>query len=74
MIHCEWVDFMYENELLSEESFEELVNDTFQAIMVDENNFPQYIWTANFVIIVTRRMKLLEEIEFRKIPRNPVCE
>lgn len=74
MIHCEWVDFMYENELLSEESFEELVNDTFQAIMVDENNFPQYIWTANFVIIVTRRMKLLEEIQFRKIPRNPVCE
>lgn len=74
MIRCEWIEFMYDNESLTEDEFEEMMNDTFQAMMVDENNFPQYIWTANHVIIVTRRIKLLEEIEFKKIPRNPACE
>jgi hypothetical protein len=74
MIRCEWIEFMYENEPITEDRFEEMMNDTFQAMMVDEDNFPQFIWTANYVIQVMKRVKLLEEIEFRKIPRNPVCE
>lgn len=74
MIHCEWIEFMYENEPITEDRFEEMMNDTFQAMMVDEDNFPQFIWTANYVIQVMKRVKLLEEIEFRKIPRNPACE
>ncbi|PGL69906.1 hypothetical protein ACSBO6_12175 [Bacillus sp. AL-1R] len=73
MIHCEWIEFKIENDLMTEEKFEEMMNDTFQAMMVDENNFPQYIWTANYVVIVTKRIKILEEVEFIQIPRNPVC-
>jgi len=74
MLNCEWVEFQIENELITQDRFEEMMNDTFQAMMLDENNFPQYIWTANFVIIVTKRFKLLEEVEFKQIPRNPACQ
>lgn len=74
-LKCDWVDFEYENgDRLTEEEFENMVGETFQAMMVDENNFPQFIWTANHVLIVTIRNRFLGDIEFKKIPRNPACE
>ncbi|UPM52963.1 hypothetical protein [Gottfriedia acidiceleris] len=74
MIKCEWIEFMYENDPLTEKEFEEMMGETFQAMMVDENNFPQFIWTANHVVIVTKRVRHVEDVEFKKIPRNPGCE
>lgn len=41
MIHCKWVEFQLENELLTQEKFEEMIGDTFQAMIIDENKFPQ---------------------------------
>lgn len=49
------------------------MNDHFQAMLLDENNFSKFIWTTNFVIVVTRRVKFLEESELNQISRNPVC-
>lgn len=75
MIHCVWIEFEYENgDNLTEEEFEEMMGETFQAMMVDEHNFPQFIWTANHVVIVTKRTRHLNDVEFIKIPRNPACE
>jgi hypothetical protein len=74
MILCEWQDFSTETETYTREKFESIVNDEFEAMMVDENHFPSYIWTVNYVCIVTKRSKILEEVEFKTIPRNPVCE
>lgn len=74
MIKCDWIDFQVDNELITQDRFEEMINDTFQAMTVDGNNFPQIIWTANFVIVVTIRFKIVEEVEYKQIPRNPACE
>lgn len=57
MIHCQWVNFHFENEVITQDRFEEMMNDHFQAMLLDETNFPRYIWTTNFVIVVTRRIK-----------------
>lgn len=74
MVLCEWKDFSTESETFTQERFEKMVNDEFEAMLVDETGFPQYIWTVNYVVIVTKRTKLLEEVELKKIQRNPVCE
>ncbi|MFX3622750.1 MAG: hypothetical protein ACE3JP_01570 [Ectobacillus sp.] len=74
MILCEWQDFSTETETFTQEKFEEIVGDEFDAMMVDETGFPMYIWTSNYVCIVTKRSKIVEEVEFKTIPRNPVCE
>ncbi|MEH6937198.1 hypothetical protein V7056_04945 [Bacillus sp. JJ664] len=74
MMQCTWINFQLENEELTQERFEEMMDDHFQAVKLDDTGFPQYIWTSNFVFIVIRRVKLIEEIEFKQIPRNPACE
>lgn len=73
VIHCNWIQFEFENEVLSQERFEEMMNDHFLAVQLNNTGFPEYIWTSSFVIVVTRRVKLIEEIEFKQIPRNPAC-
>lgn len=58
----------------TQEAFEETVGDEFEAMMFKDNeNIPSYIWTVNFVIIVKKYSKVLTDISFEKIPRNPVC-
>ncbi len=71
---CEWRDFSTETETYTLERFESLIGDEFEAMQIDSDGFPKCIWTTNFVVLVTKRIKILEEVDFTKIPRNPVCD
>ncbi|MCM3693750.1 hypothetical protein [Neobacillus niacini] len=75
MMLCEWRSFSTDSETYTQETFEETVGDEFEAMMFKDNeNIPSYIWTVNFVILVKQYSKVLTDISFEKIPRNPVCE
>jgi hypothetical protein len=75
MMVCEWKSFSTDSETYTQETFEEAVGDEFEAMMFKDNeNIPIYIWTVNFVIVVKKYSKVLTDISFEKIPRNPVCE
>ncbi|KGM46256.1 hypothetical protein P9D43_20290 [Neobacillus niacini] len=75
MMVCEWRSFSTDSETYTQEAFEETVGDEFEAMMFKDNeNIPSYIWTVNYVIIVKKYSKVLTDISFEKIPRNPVCE
>ncbi|WP_042355724.1 hypothetical protein [Bacillus rubiinfantis] len=75
MLVCEWNNFSTDAEVYTQEVFEEIIGDEFEAMMFkDDDKIPSYIWTVNFVIIVKRSSKVLTDISFEKIPRNPVCE
>jgi hypothetical protein len=75
MMLCEWKSFSSDSETYTQETFEETVGDEFEAMMFKDNeNIPSYIWTVNYVIIVKKYSKVLTDISFEKIPRNPVCE
>jgi len=75
MIYCEFKPFSTDTESYTQEVFEELVGDEFEAMMFIENeNIPAYIWTVNFVIIVKSGSRYITDLSFEKIPRNPVCE
>ena len=75
MMICEWQTFSTDAETYTQESFEEIVGDPFEAmLMIEKEEIPSYIWTVNYVILVKKYSKVLTEILFEKIPRNPVCE
>jgi hypothetical protein len=75
MMLCEWKSFSTDSETYTQETFEETVGDEFEAMLFKDNeNIPSYIWTVNFVIIVKKYSKVLTDISFEKIPRNPFCE
>ncbi|MGG3466923.1 hypothetical protein ABES02_05195 [Neobacillus pocheonensis] len=75
MMICEWKTFSTDSETYTLEAFEERVGDEFEAMLFKENEeIPAYIWTVNYVIIVKKYSKILTDIAFEKIPRNPVCE
>ncbi|OLS33699.1 hypothetical protein [Bacillus sp. MRMR6] len=75
MMVCEWRSFSTDSETYTLETFQDLVGDEFEAMMFKDNDdIPAYIWTINFVIIVKRSTKVLTDVSFEKIPRNPVCE
>jgi len=72
---CEWKDIKTDSETYTLEEFEEAVGDSFEAMLFKEDEeIPAYIWTVNYVVIVKRYSKVLTDILFEKIPRNPVCE
>ncbi|QIZ08997.1 hypothetical protein HFZ78_21740 [Priestia megaterium] len=75
MMVCEWKTFSTDSETYTLEVFEEAVGDEFEALYFKENEeIPAYIWTVNYVVIVKKYSKVLTDILFEKIPRNPVCE
>ncbi|MDQ0230058.1 hypothetical protein [Metabacillus malikii] len=75
MMLCEWKTFTTDSEVYTQEAFEEAVGDEFEAMMFKGNEeVPAYIWTINYVVIVKRYSKVLTDISFEKLPRNPVCE
>lgn len=75
MMVCEWKDFSTDAENYTLEVFEETIGDEFEAMMFKEDEqIPSYIWTVNYVILVKKYTKVLTDISFEKIPRNPVCE
>lgn len=72
---CEWQDFATDSEVFTKEVFEDTIGDEFEAMMFKEDQpIPSYIWTVNYVVIVKKYTKVLTDISFEKIPRNPVCE
>lgn len=75
MMVCEWKDFSTDAETYTLELFEETIGDEFEAMMYKgDEQIPSYIWTVNYVILVKKYTKVLTDISFEKIPRNPVCE
>lgn len=75
MIICDWKTFTTDTETYTQDVFEKLIEDEFEAMMIHNNDpLPSYIWTVNYVIIVKKCSKVISDITFEKIPRNPVCE
>lgn len=75
MMVCEWKEFCTDTEAYTLEAFEEMIGDEFEAMMFKEDKeFPAFIWTVNYVVIVKRSAKMFTDISFEKLPRNPVCE
>ncbi|MCA1032598.1 hypothetical protein LCL95_16415 [Bacillus timonensis] len=74
MILCEWKDFSTDTETYTQNVFEKLVDDEFQAMMIEGDSIPSYIWTNNFVCIIKRNARMYNDISITKIHRNPVCE
>ncbi|WP_137744411.1 hypothetical protein [Robertmurraya siralis] len=74
MIICEWRAFSTDTETYTQADFEKLVGDDFEAMMFkDDDPIPSYIWTKNYVFHIRKNSKILTDISFEKIPRNPDC-
>ncbi|UOE92542.1 MULTISPECIES: hypothetical protein [Bacillaceae] len=75
MILCEWKNFSTDTETYTLELFEQLVEDEFEAMLIEEgNDIPSYVWTSNFVCIIKVNTRMFSDIQITKIQRNPVCE
>jgi len=75
-LFCEWRSFSTDTETYTQETFEDLVGDEFEAMMFEKEDqeIPSYIWTINFVCIIKRSTRMINDISVTKIPRNPACE
>jgi hypothetical protein len=75
-LECEWIPFSTDTENYTQETFEALVGDEFEAMMFEGEGqeIPSYIWTVNFVCIIKRSTRMYNDISITKIPRNPACE
>ncbi|WP_416148882.1 hypothetical protein ACM26V_21855 [Salipaludibacillus sp. HK11] len=74
-LFCEWRTFSTDTETYTQETFEDLVGDEVEAMMFEEDHeIPSYIWTSNFVCIIKRSTRMINDISVTKIPRNPACE
>ncbi|WP_078553989.1 hypothetical protein [Bacillus alkalicellulosilyticus] len=75
MILCEWKNFSTDTETYTQDVFEELVEDEFEAMMFEEGtDFPAYIWTVNYVCLIKKNTRMISDIQITKIHRNPVCQ
>ncbi|WP_071394420.1 hypothetical protein [Bacillus tuaregi] len=75
MMVCKWMNFSTDTETYTQDDFEGLVGDRFEAMVIKESTkLPSYIWTNNFVVIVKNNSSKFSDISFEKIPRNPVRE
>lgn len=73
---CEWRDFQTDTENYTQEVFEKRVGDEFDAMMFEhqEDEVPAFIWTVNYVCIIKRSTRMINDISITKIPRNPACD
>ncbi len=68
-----WKNFSTDTETYTQDAFEGLVGDCFEAMIIQESDhIPSYIWTNNFVVIVKNNSSMFTDISFEKIPRNPI--
>ena len=75
MLLCEWKPFSTDMKQYTQETFEELVGDEFEAMMFEEGaEMPSTIWTTNYVCIIKPNARMINDISITKIQRNPVCE
>ena len=74
MIFTEWKDFKTDSEYYTKKSFEEEINDRFNAMYFDAGDqLPKYIWTDHYVVMVKNNTRMINDISFIKIPRHPEC-
>ena len=75
-LYCDWYTFSTDTETYTQDFFEEIVGDEFEAMMFANGNLdlPSFIWTTNFVCILKKNTRLINDISITKIPRNPACE
>lgn len=72
MILHEWKDFSTDSDFYTKESFEEQVGDTFEAMCLDDGKeIPHYIWTKHSVVIIKSNTRMINDVSFVKVPRNP---
>lgn len=76
MLLCEWKPFSTDLKTYEKkEDFEDIIGDEFEAMMFEDNqDYPAYIWTTNYVCILKKNARIINDISITKIPRNPVCE
>lgn len=75
MMVCKWKTFTTDTEMYTQEVFEEMVGDKFEAMLIRDNeSIPPVIWTDNFVVMIKNSSSLFSDITFEKIPRNPVLK
>ncbi|WP_067837754.1 hypothetical protein [Amphibacillus sediminis] len=72
MILTEWKDFGTDAEYYTQFSFEQEVNDQFEAMSVQEGkDIPNLIWTKQYVVVIKNNTRLINDVTFIKFPRNP---
>jgi len=77
LIQKEWVDFTIvdlsfdEDYHYTKEKFEDMLQDKFVAIELDEEGFPKYIWTEKYVTTILRKHRLMGQLIMNVAPRNP---
>lgn len=72
MIVDNWKDLITEADILSQSDFESQINDTFEAMMIeDDKEIPTSIWISNYVIQIKQSSRMYKDLTFVKMPRNP---
>ena len=72
MILTKWQDFKTDSEHYTQSSFEKQINDQFKAMHFEaDQEFPSYIWTDHYVVIVKNNTRMINDVSFIKIPRHP---
>ncbi|SES08847.1 hypothetical protein SAMN04487944_117110 [Gracilibacillus ureilyticus] len=75
MIFYEWIDFKTDTNFYTKETFEETVNDTFEALLFENGkDYPAIVWTRNYVILLKPSTRMYQDITFHKIARHPAAE
>lgn len=72
MISTTWKNFDTDSEFYTQSTFERKVGDTFESMHFEKGkNIPNYIWTNKFVILVKINTRMINDVSFIKVPRNP---
>lgn len=72
MILTEWKDFGTDAEFYTQKHFENQVNDQFEAMCFEEgSDIPNVIWTDHHVVLIKNNTRMINDVSFVKIPRNP---
>ncbi|MFC4388102.1 hypothetical protein ACFOZ1_09810 [Gracilibacillus marinus] len=75
MISFQWIDFQTDTNIYTQDTFEQEVGDTFEALFIEEgHNYPAIIWTTNYVILIKASARMYQDITFVKVARHPTNE
>ncbi|WP_050615253.1 hypothetical protein [Bacillus testis] len=74
MLICEWKPFSTDLKMYNQDEFEKMMDDTFEAMQFEQNDeIPSIIWTKNYVCLIKKNARIINDISITKIPRNPKC-
>ena len=72
LILNEWKDFGTDAAFYSLESFEKQIGDVFEAMSLEDGKeIPNYIWTKQYVVVIKPNTRMINDVSFVKVPRNP---